>query len=128
MVDRSGHGAWTPEKDRPFSASCNIILHLNGSMGDSEPPDISSISLLGTLGPARGQETLYETCVLVSFRVACALFFRCCKTLHNRPFSVASEEIKSLRPDVFLVGTEAPRYRRLHKVKLVLVSFKLCSH
>ena len=50
------------------------------------------------------------------------------ETLHDRPFSVKSEE--SLRdsepPDIFTLGTRAPRDMRSECIKLV--SFTLISH
>ena len=101
---------WTPEEasllqDRPFSAAASVYI----SREAWEAQTFSSIS-------ARGQETLYETC-------ACIIHNSCIiiplyETLHNRPFSVTSEEsLRDSEPSyIFLLGTRAPRDRILHEV------------
>ena len=61
----------------------------------------------------RGQETLYETCACVIHNSCIIILLY--ETLHNRPFSVTSEEsLRDSEPsDIF---TRAPRDRILHEV------------
>ena len=75
------------------------------------------------LGP--GDRRLCMRLVLVSFTQ-----LHLYETLHNRHFSVTSEEsFRDSEPsDIFLLGTRAPRDRILQYIKLVLVSFTLISH
>ena len=73
---------WTPEEvsllqDRPFSAAASVYISRE-AWETQNHQTFSSISLLGTLG-----ETLYETSSTVI-----PLY----ETLHDRPFSVTSEE------------------------------------
>ena len=65
-----------------------------------------------------GDRRLCMRLVLVSFTTAALLFRYNYETLHNRPFSVTSEErLRDSEPsDIFLLGTRAQRDRILHEV------------
>ena len=74
---------WTPEEaslhqDRPFSAAASVYI-LREARETQKPPDISSIPLLGTLGPG-------------DRRLCMRLELHLYETLYDRPFSVTSED------------------------------------
>ena len=99
-------------QDRPFSAAASVYISQEKYIWEAQT--FSSISELRT----RGQETLYETCACV-INNSC-IIIPLYETLHNRPFSVTSEESlrDSEQPDIFLLGARAPSDRILHEVRV----------
>ena len=71
---------------------CSVSLHLKRST-----PDIFQHQSTGYLR-TRGQETLYEACAcVIHSNCSCRLIYSCIiiplyEMLHDRPFSVTSEE------------------------------------
>ena len=102
---------WTPEEasllqDRPFSAAASVYI----AWETQKPPDIFQHHSTGYLYRTR---EVYETCACVihtNLQLHNSIIIPPYEKLHDRPLR-ASEP-----PDIFLLGTRAPRDKILHEV------------
>ena len=104
---------WTPEEaslyqDPPFSAAASVYISRE-AWETLKPPDIFQHQFTGCLG-TREQETLYDTC-------ATAALLSHHSTIDISLLHLKTESLRdSEPPNIFLLGTRAPRDRVLHEV------------